>query len=50
MYSITLQDHHKHFWIVLQTLKENEQYAKLSKCKFWMSEVVFLGHVIYEKG
>ena len=25
-------------------------YAKLSKCKFWMDEVQFLGHVISAKG
>ena len=25
-------------------------YAKLSKCEFWLKEVVFLGHVVSEKG
>jgi hypothetical protein len=25
-------------------------YAKLSKCKFWISEVLFLGHIINQKG
>jgi len=25
-------------------------YVKLSKCEFWLNEVVFLGHVISEKG
>jgi hypothetical protein len=25
-------------------------YAKLSKCKFWLKEVSFLGHIIYEGG
>jgi len=25
-------------------------YAKLSKCKFWMDEVQFFGHVIFAKG
>jgi hypothetical protein len=32
--------------LVLQKLKENQLYAKLSKCEFWLSEVSFLGHVI----
>ena len=25
-------------------------YGKLSKCKFWLSEVVFLGHVVSAEG
>jgi hypothetical protein len=25
-------------------------YAKLSKCEFWISEVLFLGHVINQEG
>jgi hypothetical protein len=35
---------------VLETLRRNKLYAKLSKCEFWLNEVVFLGHVISEKG
>jgi len=31
---------------MLQTLKDNRLYAKLSKCEFWLEEVSFLGHVI----
>jgi hypothetical protein len=25
-------------------------YAKLSKCEFWISEVLFLGHIIKRDG
>jgi hypothetical protein len=25
-------------------------YAKLSKCEFWISEVLFLGHIINRDG
>jgi hypothetical protein len=25
-------------------------YAKLSKCEFWISEVLFLGHIINKEG
>jgi hypothetical protein len=25
-------------------------YAKLSKCEFWISEVLFLGHIINREG
>ena len=32
--------------IVLQALKEHQLYAKFSKCKFWLTEVKFLGHVV----
>ena len=35
---------------VLQTLRENELYAKFSKCEFWLDRVVFLGHVISSEG
>ncbi|KAL0402680.1 UNVERIFIED_CONTAM: Retrovirus-related Pol polyprotein from transposon [Sesamum latifolium] len=31
-------------------LKEKELYAKLSKCEFWVNQVVFLGHVISGDG
>lgn len=31
---------------VLQTLKNHQLYAKMSKCDFWFKEITFLGHVI----
>jgi len=31
-------------------LREKQLYAKLSKCDFWMSEIQFLGHVIFAQG
>jgi len=36
--------------VMLQTLRENQLYAKLNKCEFWLKEVVFLGHVISAEG
>ncbi|XP_049378040.1 uncharacterized protein LOC125842767 [Solanum stenotomum] len=33
-------------FIILQILREQELYAKLSKCEFWLDEVAFLGHVV----
>ena len=39
-----------HLRIVLQTLKENHLYAKLSKCEFLLREVSFLGYVISSGG
>jgi len=35
---------------VLSTLREPQLYAKVSKCEFWLKEVVFLGHVISVQG
>ena len=35
--------------IVLQTLRENQLYAKASKCEFWMGEVRLLDHVVSDK-
>jgi hypothetical protein len=35
---------------VLQTLRENQLYAKLDKCEFLLKELVFLGHVIFAEG
>ena len=36
--------------MVLQRLQEHQLYAKLSKCEFWISEVLFLGHIINRDG
>ena len=35
---------------MLETLRNEQLYAKLSKCEFWLREVSFLGHIIsYER-
>ncbi|KAH0644044.1 hypothetical protein KY289_035018 [Solanum tuberosum] len=39
-----------YFLIVLQTLKENELYAKFSKCEFWLESMAFLGHIVSGDG
>jgi hypothetical protein len=36
--------------LVLEKLRSNQLYAKFSKCKFWLTEVTFLGHVISTGG
>ncbi|KAL0439888.1 UNVERIFIED_CONTAM: Retrovirus-related Pol polyprotein from transposon.6 [Sesamum latifolium] len=40
------EEDEQHLRIVLQILKEKELYAMLSKCEFWVNQVVFLRHVI----
>ena len=46
VYSRSEQEHMEHLHQVLQTLKEHKLYAKFLKCDFWLSSVVFLGHVV----
>ena len=50
VYSKDREDHDTHLWVVLETLRKEELYAKLSKCEFWLREVSFLGHIVLEEG
>jgi hypothetical protein len=50
VYSQNEQDHEEHMSKVLQRLQDCQLYAKLSKCEFWISEVLFLGHIINQEG
>nr|KYP50295.1 Retrovirus-related Pol polyprotein from transposon 17.6 [Cajanus cajan] len=50
VYSKTKEEHEEHLKVILQTLRERQLYAKLSKCEFWLEEVSFLGHVISSGG
>ena len=50
VYSKSEEEHEEHFRLVLQKLRENQLYAKFSKCEFWLSKVSFLGHMITEGG
>lgn len=50
VFSKTEEEHAEHLRIVLETLKNENLYAKLTKCKFWPSKVKFLGHVVNKNG
>ena len=50
VYSGSSEEHSEHLRIVMQTLRERQLYAKLSKCQFWLDRVAFLGHVISVEG
>jgi len=50
VFSRNEEEHKEHLRLVLQRFRENQLYAKLSKCEFWLKEVSFLGHVISEGG
>ena len=50
IYSQSEWEHEYHLRIVLQLLRDHHLYAKFSKCKFWLTEVRFLGHVVSAPG
>lgn len=50
VYSVNCEEHAKHLRMVLDVLRREKLYAKLSKCDFWLELVVFLGHVVSKDG
>jgi hypothetical protein len=50
VYSRSEEEHEEHLCLALLKLREHRLYANLSKCKFWMKQVAFLGHVISKGG
>ena len=50
IYSQSEWEHEYHLRIVLQLLRDHQQYAKFSKCEFLLTEVRFLGHVVSALG
>uniref|UniRef100_A0A0A9GW00 Reverse transcriptase domain-containing protein n=1 Tax=Arundo donax TaxID=35708 RepID=A0A0A9GW00_ARUDO len=50
VFSKNEEEHEEHLRLVLQKLRENQLYAKLSKCEFWLKEVPFLEHIISAGG
>ena len=50
VYSKTEDEHAEHLRLILTKLHEHRLYAKFSKCRFWLNELIFLGHVVFAKG
>ena len=50
VYSQNEEAHQDHLRLVLQKLRDNQLYAKFSKCDFWPKEVTSLGHIITDGG
>ena len=50
VYSKSMEEHVYHLRTVLQTLRENQLYAKFSKCDFWTKGVSFLDHGVTRDG
>ncbi|GKA68206.1 putative reverse transcriptase domain-containing protein, partial [Tanacetum coccineum] len=47
---VLAQEHKGHLKLILKLRKEEELYAKFSKCEFWPSKVQFLDHVTDREG
>ena len=50
VYSKDHESHDTHLRVVLETLRKEQLYVKLSKCEFWLNEVFFLGHIVSKEG
>ena len=50
VYSKDRESRDTHLRVVLETLRKERLYSKLSKCEFWLREVSFLGHIVSEEG
>ena len=50
VYSKYEEEHEDHLRIVLHALRNHQLYAKFNKCKFWLTEVRFLGYVVSASG
>ena len=50
IYSKTWEEQLKHLDKVPSILEEHSLYAKMSNCEFGMKEMLYLGHIISEKG
>ncbi|KAG7599514.1 Retrotransposon gag domain [Arabidopsis suecica] len=50
VYSKDWKTHQNHLRAVLERLREQKLFAKLSKCSFWQRSIGFLGHIVSEQG
>jgi hypothetical protein len=50
IYRKSWEEHVQHVHIVLQLLKEKNNYANPSKCEFGVQEVEYLGHIVSHEG
>lgn len=50
IYSNSKEEHEEHLRLIIELLRQEQLYAKFSKCEFWIPNVQFLGHVIDSEG
>lgn len=48
VYSQSRREHEHHLRIVLQPLRDQQLYVMVSKCKFWLESIAFLGLTVSE--
>lgn len=46
IYSRSWEEHRRHLDEVLSIMESQSLYAKMSKCEFGLTEILYLGHVI----
>ena len=50
IFSKTLKQHFQHVRRVLQVLRRDQWYVKMSKCEFASQKLLYLGHIISKDG
>ena len=50
VYSKNLKAHVTHVRKTLEILRQNQLYAKVSKCAFFQSSMEYLGHIVNAEG
>ncbi|WMV41713.1 hypothetical protein MTR67_035098 [Solanum verrucosum] len=50
IYSRSQNEYVDHLRVVLQVLKDQQLFAKFSKCEFLLRSVAFLGHIVSSEG
>ena len=50
VFSKTLKQHMQHVRRVLQVLRRDQWYVKMSKCEFASQKLLYLGHIISKDG
>ena len=50
IYSKSEEKHKDHLRTVLKALRDHQLYVKFNKCKFWLTEVRILGHMVSASG
>ncbi|XP_023634145.1 uncharacterized protein LOC111829380 [Capsella rubella] len=50
VYSKSSEDHKGHLRVVMEKLREQKLYDKISKCSFWQRKMGFLGHIVSAEG
>ncbi|XP_062088746.1 uncharacterized protein LOC133795306 [Humulus lupulus] len=50
IYSKSEKEREEHLRCTLETLKNEQLYAKFKKCEFWLDKINFLGHVVSKSG